>query len=345
MLLSDPRVAAVPVHDSGEPLTELDESFGSSCALVRVSVARRLALARAGLPEGLGLRVIEGYRTAAAQHAIIRSYADEIRVSHPAVGAAELERLTSRFVAPMAVAPHVAGAAVDLTLVDSGGRELDLGTPVDATPEQSSGACYFDAPLAGRHARANRELLAQVLRGAGLVNYPTEWWHWSYGDRYWALMAGATAAVYGPVGRTRSPDERGRGARRRNRSDCAQGAMLTVDLAAVAATPDSSPRAKGEVMAVVKADGFGHGCVPAARTALENGATWLGVTSIAEGLALREAGFAAPMLAGSTLWTPTSGPRSRGESTSLCPASSTSARSRALPWQQGIAAGCTCTWT
>jgi D-alanyl-D-alanine dipeptidase len=84
VLLSDPRVAAVPVHDSGEPLTELDESFGSSRALVRVSVARWLALARAGLPEGLGLRVIEGYRTAAAQHAIIRSYADEIRVSHPA---------------------------------------------------------------------------------------------------------------------------------------------------------------------------------------------------------------------------------------------------------------------
>jgi D-alanyl-D-alanine dipeptidase len=59
VLLSDPRVVAVPVRDSGEPLIELDESFGSSRALVRVSVTRRLALARAGLPEGLGLRVIE----------------------------------------------------------------------------------------------------------------------------------------------------------------------------------------------------------------------------------------------------------------------------------------------
>src|SRR2546421_5832607 len=81
------------------------------------------------------------------------------------------------------------------------------------------------------------------------------------------------------------------------RTDCAHGAMLTVDLAAVAAnTRFFASRTKAEVMAVVKADGFGHGCVPAARTALENGATWLGVTSIAEGLALREAGFAAPML-------------------------------------------------
>jgi D-alanyl-D-alanine dipeptidase len=199
VLLSDPRVSAVPVRDVGEPLTELDESFGHSHALVRASVARRLVLARDELPQGVGLRVIAGYRTAAAQRAIISSYAAGLRIAHPAIGTAELERLTSRFVAPLAVAPHVAGAAADLTLVDSAGRELDLGTPVDATPEQSEGACYFDAPQVSGLAQANRDLLARVLRGAGLVNYPTEWWHWSYGDRYWALMTGAPAALYGPV--------------------------------------------------------------------------------------------------------------------------------------------------
>jgi D-alanyl-D-alanine dipeptidase len=199
VLLSDPRVFAVLVRDAGEPLTELDESFGHSCALVRASVARRLALARDELPRGVGLRVVAGYRTAAAQRAIISSYAAGLRIAHPAIGEADLERLSSRFVAPLAVAPHVAGAAADLTLVDSAGRELDLGTPVDATPEQSDGGCYFDAPKVSRQARANRELLARVLRGAGLVNYPTEWWHWSYGDRYWALMTGAPAALYGPV--------------------------------------------------------------------------------------------------------------------------------------------------
>jgi zinc D-Ala-D-Ala dipeptidase len=199
VLLSDPEVSAVSVRDCGEPLTALGESFGPSRALVRASVARRLVLARDELPPGVGLRVVAGFRTAAAQRAIISSYAAALRIAHPAIGAAELERLTSRFVAPLAVAPHVGGAAVDLTLVDSAGRELDLGTPVDATPEQSEGACYFDAPKVSRQARASRELLARVLRGAGLVNYPTEWWHWSYGDRYWALMTGAPAALYGPV--------------------------------------------------------------------------------------------------------------------------------------------------
>ena len=49
-------------------------------------------------------------------------------------------------------------------------------------------------------------------------------------------------------------------------------------------------------MAVVKADGFGHGAVDVARTALANGATRLGVTSLDEALSLREAGLTAPVL-------------------------------------------------
>ena len=50
-------------------------------------------------------------------------------------------------------------------------------------------------------------------------------------------------------------------------------------------------------MAVVKADAFGHGAVEVARTALTNGATWLGVATIDEALALRSAGIDAPVFA------------------------------------------------
>lgn len=73
---------------------------------------------------------------------------------------------------------------------------------------------------------------------------------------------------------------------------------LEVDLAAIAAnTRALAARAAGAaVMAVVKADGFGHGAVPVARTALTAGATRLGVTSIDEALELRAAGISAPIL-------------------------------------------------
>ncbi|HEY9289307.1 MAG TPA: alanine racemase [Candidatus Dormibacteraeota bacterium] len=48
---------------------------------------------------------------------------------------------------------------------------------------------------------------------------------------------------------------------------------------------------KTAVMAVVKANGYGHGAIPAARAALDGGATWLGVSSVGEGVELRKAGI------------------------------------------------------
>jgi alanine racemase len=50
------------------------------------------------------------------------------------------------------------------------------------------------------------------------------------------------------------------------------------------------------LMAVVKADAYGHGAVPVARAALEAGATWLGVATVEEGMELRFAGIHAPIL-------------------------------------------------
>lgn len=196
ILLADPVVTTVRVRDNGDPLIPLP--FAPH-VLVRAGLASRLVDARAALPSGVDLRVIEGHRSVADQRAIIDEYSRELRALHPDADEPELTRLYSQFVAPVAVAPHVAGAAVDLTLVDDAGEELWMGTPVDATPEQSAGACFFDADV-DRTARHNRTVLASVLTSAGLVNYPTEWWHWSYGDRYWALLTGATHAIYGPVG-------------------------------------------------------------------------------------------------------------------------------------------------
>ena len=49
-------------------------------------------------------------------------------------------------------------------------------------------------------------------------------------------------------------------------------------------------------MAVVKANGYGHGAVPVAKAAVEGGATWLGVSSVQEGVELRKAGIETPIL-------------------------------------------------
>jgi alanine racemase len=67
---------------------------------------------------------------------------------------------------------------------------------------------------------------------------------------------------------------------------------VAANLAAIRAHLDPSVR----IMAVVKADGYGHGAVPVARAALRAGAEWLGVATVDEGLALRRARLAAPTL-------------------------------------------------
>ncbi len=125
-------------------------------ALVRTGLAARLSGAQDLLPAGVRLRVVEGHRPVDAQRAIIARYSAELCGGRPGISTDELHRLTSRYVAPVDVAPHVAGAAVDLTLTDVCGVDLDLGTPVDATPEDSDGACYFSADGIGADARAHR---------------------------------------------------------------------------------------------------------------------------------------------------------------------------------------------
>lgn len=61
---------------------------------------------------------------------------------------------------------------------------------------------------------------------------------------------------------------------------------------------------KTELMAVVKADAYGHGAVSVAKTALKSGATWLGVATVPEGIQLREAGVKAPILVLGAVQTP-----------------------------------------
>lgn len=59
-----------------------------------------------------------------------------------------------------------------------------------------------------------------------------------------------------------------------------------------------------DLMAVVKADAYGHGAVSVAQTALQAGASWLGVATIPEGIELRQAGITAPLLVLGATYTP-----------------------------------------
>jgi len=212
ILLNDPRVRAVTLSESGEAMVSvrgLDRRIGIDWSrreiasrsdlfcFTRETVARMLVRAADLLPDGTRLMVKEAYRPYSRQ---VRSFEEGLefyRQANPGLDDAAVSELACQYVAPPEVAGHPTGGAVDVVLV-SDGRELDMGTRFNEEPVAPANLTYTGCPLITPEQRANRRVLSQAMEGAGFVNYPTEWWHWSSGDPYWGLMMGATA-IYGPL--------------------------------------------------------------------------------------------------------------------------------------------------
>jgi D-alanyl-D-alanine dipeptidase len=81
---------------------------------------------------------------------------------------------------------HSYGMALDITILDENGRELDMGTGFDDMTELSHPKLEEGFLLSGRLTEAqvaNRRLLREAMHHAGFVGINTEWWHFDCGDR------------------------------------------------------------------------------------------------------------------------------------------------------------------
>jgi zinc D-Ala-D-Ala dipeptidase len=204
------RVSRVPVRDNGEPLVNVAElDLGVSLAAshpwssfprvywVRRSVAEMLEEAQQSLPAGVRLELLEGYRPLRIQRRLFAAAYRHLRSRHPRWTPAQLREAANVLVADPVIAPppHSTGGAVDVMLVDARGQRLDMTSPYPCSEASAPTAC----PGLAAEARANRALLVAALSGAGLTNYPGEWWHWSYGEPGWAVRTHSPHALYGPA--------------------------------------------------------------------------------------------------------------------------------------------------
>lgn len=210
VLISDQKVMKIPVHENNEPLTDLrkfpqlridhrEKKNSDTYYKLRSSVADKLIEAQSYLPNEMRLLIIEGLRTPPLQKKYFDSYSQNLATQYPEWERDKVYLEASKFVAPPESAPHTTGGAVDLTLADRNGLEIDMGTKYDANPIVSKNTCFTKAQNITKEAKTNRKILIDVLSGAGFVNYPFEWWHWSYGDRYWAYHAKKPFAIFGTV--------------------------------------------------------------------------------------------------------------------------------------------------
>lgn len=89
---------------------------------------------------------------------------------------------------PVYTSMHNYGAAIDLSIVERNGSQLDMGTPFDffgplAEPRLES--YYLNEGKLTTQQVENRKLLRKVMIQAGFMPIPNEWWHFEAGNRFW----------------------------------------------------------------------------------------------------------------------------------------------------------------
>ena len=183
-------------------IIEMDESDGivintefSSDRRLRKGVYERLLAAQKHLPQGYQFMIFEAYRSRARQFELWNELWTKMVQEHPDKTEEELSLLCSNFVSnPYGVGSgHQFGAAIDVSILDERGYELDMGTKMQEFCDKTETAFEGITP----EQKQNRELLKSSLEKEGLVNYPAEWWHYSYGDRKWAQLTGKSQTIYG----------------------------------------------------------------------------------------------------------------------------------------------------
>lgn len=174
---------------------------------MRKTVYDKLKQAQAMLPQGLKLCLYEAYRSLELQQIIFQERYDNLQKLHPELTHEELFIESTKFVSPVInldgsknIPPHSTGAAIDVYLIDLEGKVVDMGIHLDDTYNDLTGKyCHTDSQAISAKAKEYRNIMNKVLQAVGFINYPTEYWHWSYGDRYWAHQSHHKFAIYGSV--------------------------------------------------------------------------------------------------------------------------------------------------
>lgn len=135
-------------------------------ALLRIETAEKLKHASDMLNrQGLRLKLWDGYRPASVQLQLWENAEDKSYFAHPAKGS-----------------KHTRGCAVDVTLTDWEGNELDMPSDFDDMTEKATRSYRQATPLQ----KQNAQLLERVMREAGFRSIQLEWWHFE--DTDWELF-------------------------------------------------------------------------------------------------------------------------------------------------------------
>ncbi len=214
-LLCMPSIDLVQCDEKNEPFVDIYEysngkikvdmqyakmniSGAIDTAFVRETVAKKLLAAQKLLPRGFTFEILDAWRPYEVQFSLYNSYRDKIiNGSGTDLSAEELEKKVCEFVSypdknKKISFVHSSGGAIDITILDESGKRLNMGSEFDEFTDRSY-TSWYENNSTDSEIISNRRMLYNSLCSSGFTNYPSEWWHYDFGDAFWSFYTGEKA--------------------------------------------------------------------------------------------------------------------------------------------------------
>lgn len=195
-VMSRHYVARVHVHENFDPLVDFlphkhiifNKETLEEPILIRKEVLHKLYKIADRLPDGVNLKIYKTFRSRIRMNEAFESVIEQVSADNPGIGRHEAMKLAKyKTDDPKgSMGGHETGGAVDVALCNNDGVELDYGTKFH---EYNDSTFTYSSHIT-KEQRKNRKNLVKLMSKQGFVNFPGEWWHFSYGDRMWAAYKG-----------------------------------------------------------------------------------------------------------------------------------------------------------
>ncbi len=196
--LDEHAAMEIKVVDNGSPLVDLKQldeqhvlafnnAAGKDFFLRREAAENLIQTGTRMLNKGFRLKVYDAYRTFANQKAVFDQEYKKNRDRFQNLTEEDIWLKTTTTVAdPTLCPPHLTGGAVDIQLIDlKNNHPVDMGSEIYVLDDPKS---YLMSPDISSWQAENRLILMNVMTAGRYAPLASEWWHWSYGERYWAAF-------------------------------------------------------------------------------------------------------------------------------------------------------------
>lgn len=163
--------------------------------MVRQRAYERLVQAQHHLPAPWQLVIKAGFRPLEVQLALLAAFYEKSQTERPNWTEAQHLKHAQTFVSDPRIIcpPHVTGGAVDIAVKNTKtGEYIDMGCP----PNTDSEVSFLHSDKVSPQQYSNRMVLLEAMLRAGFAPNVYEWWHYQYGETYWAAFYGHKTTLY-----------------------------------------------------------------------------------------------------------------------------------------------------